>query len=367
MINVNKSYLPAMQEYADQLKTIWESNWLTNDGRLLIELELALKDYLGVNHVEIVANGTLALQIAIEALHITGEIITTPFSYVATSSSILWQNCRPVFVDIDRESLGMNPDLIEKAISKDTSAIMATHIYGIPCDIDGIQEVADKNNLKVIYDGAQAFGTTYKGRSIFDFGDITTASFHATKIFHTVEGGALVTKKDELAERVQYLKAFGHIHDRYFDIGINAKCSEFHAAMGLCVLPQVASFINNRKRICELYKEKLANLQLKYPKIPSDTGYNHAYFPIILPSEQALLHVKGKLHNKWINTRRYFYPSLNTLHFINGDSCPISEDISSRVLCLPLYNDLRDEDIEIISDTVSKALNKYTKIKDFQD
>lgn len=363
MINVTKTYLPPIEEYQKYLKEIWDSGWITNNGKLLIELEVKLREYLDVKHVEIVTNGTIALMLAIEALELGGEIITTPFSYVATSSSIMWQHCTPVFVDIESKTFGLDPGKIEDKITERTSAILATHIYGLPCQIKEIQAVADSNNLKVIYDGAQAFGTKLDGSSVMGYGDISTVSFHATKLFHSVEGGAVITDSDDLAEKVQQMKAFGHIYDEYYRVGINGKCSEFHAAMGLCNLSRVDEFIEKREAVTQLYKENLSHLPLEYLEIPDNIDYNYSYFPVIFSSEDQLLATKRKLFQSRINTRRYFHPSLNTLSFMNGDSCPVSEDISSRILCLPMYQDLKHGEIEKICDVVSKSFRKTGKPK----
>ena len=226
MINVTKPFLPPYEEYEQYLKGIWDRVWLTNNGPLVNDLELKLKSFLGVDHLLFLSNGTIALQIAIKALKLKGEIITTPFSFVATTSSIVWEECEPVFVDIDPASLNINPALIEAAITPKTTAILATHVFGNPCDIEAIEKIAAKHNLKVIYDGAHAFGTTYKGRSVFEYGDICTTSFHATKLFHTTEGGAVVTKDAALLREMSFLRNFGHNGpDTFATIGINGKNS----------------------------------------------------------------------------------------------------------------------------------------------
>src|SRR5690606_27065948 len=240
MIPVTKPFLPKVEEYDKYLASIWERQWLTNNGPLVNEFELKLKEYLDVNHLLYVSNGTIALQIAIKALELSGEIITTPFSFVATTSSIVWEGCKPVFVDIDSETFNIDPRKIESAITPSTSAILATHVYGNPCDIDAIQKIADKYNLKVIYDAAHCFGTKYKGKSVFDYGDISTTSFHATKLFHSIEGGAVFTRCPELLKKMSFIRNFGHNGPSDFkELGLNGKNSEFHAAMGLCNLNYV--------------------------------------------------------------------------------------------------------------------------------
>ena len=345
MINVTKAYLPEKAEYEKYLTSIWDSVWLTNNGPLLQRLEQELKDHLNVRHLFFCSNGTIAIQIAIKALALTKEIITTPFSYVATTNSILWENCVPVFVDINDKDFNIDVAGIEAAITEDTEAILATHVYGNPCDVVAIRQIADKHGLKVIYDGAHAFGTLLGDRQVLSYGDISTCSFHATKIFHTVEGGCIITDDDDLARKIMLYRQFGHIHDDYFSIGINGKNSEFHAAMGLCVLPELPAITHNRKLITEAYIEQLVDCGLQFPVAIAGVQYNYAYLPVVFKSETQMLAVKRVLMENDINSRRYFYPSLNTLPFYQGNKCVRSEDISSRVLALPLYADLALQDV----------------------
>ncbi|HUW14833.1 MAG TPA: DegT/DnrJ/EryC1/StrS family aminotransferase [Anaerolineae bacterium] len=353
MINVTKTYLPPLEEYVQYLEGIWERNWVTNNGPLVQELEAKLKEYLGVKHLFFVSNGTMALQIAIKALGLQGEIITTPFSYVATTSSIVWEGCQPVFVDIDPVMLCLDPDLIEAAITPRTTAILAVHVYGHPCDVERIQAVAEGHGLKVIYDAAHAFGVRYKGRSLLVHGDIATLSFHATKLFHTVEGGALVTNDDELAQRIAYMRNFGHTGpEDFWGLGVNGKNSEFHAAMGLCVLPRVYELIAKRRTISALYDTALAGSLLARPKRRLGTLYNYAYYPVVFASEEELLTISLALKAHQIIPRRYFYPSLNRLPYINSRLMQISEETAKRVLCLPLYHDLHETDVERISQLI---------------
>ncbi|MEP7146790.1 MAG: DegT/DnrJ/EryC1/StrS family aminotransferase [bacterium] len=357
MINVTKTFLPPLEEYTEKLKQIWETQWVTNQGPLTVELEDKLKEYLGVKNLLLVTNGTIALQIAIKVLGLKGEIITTPYSYVATTASILWENCTPVFCDIEDKTFCINAEMIEEKISSDTSAILATHVYGLPCNVHKIREIADKHNLKVIYDGAHAFDVKLNGNSIFNFGDISTISFHATKLFHTIEGGAMITDDDSLAEKIFLYRAFGHLDDEYFTIGINGRTSEFHAAMGLCNLPRVVEFIKKRKDINVQYKKFLKGLLLKYPLIPENIEYNYSYFPVIFPSEEKMSEAKKSLAEKNINSRRYFYPSLNNLPYVVHQSCPVSEDIAKKVLCLPVYHTITTEEIEMISEILKQNIN----------
>jgi dTDP-4-amino-4,6-dideoxygalactose transaminase len=356
MINVTKTYLPPFDEYAAVLKRAWNKAWITNNGELVIELEQTLKEYLDVEHLLFCGNGTIVLQMALKALNITKEVITTPFSYVATTNAILWENCKPVFVDIRKDNFCIDENKIEAAITESTQAILATHVYGFPCDIDKIEKLALKHNLKVIYDGAHAFGCTYKGRSLLSFGDISTCSFHATKIFHTVEGGALICNDKELFGKLQLYRSFGHKGDDYFSIGINGKNSEMHAAMGLCMLPKVNSIIAKRKTIFESYDRLLNMEKLKRPYCIEEFEYNYGYYPVVFESEEILLNVKKALEEKQIFTRRYFYPSLNVLPFLDRQSCAISESVSKRVLCFPLFYELKDEDIAHICKIVNDII-----------
>ena len=357
MINVTKTFLPPLDEYIKYLEKIWETHWVTNQGPLAEDLESKLKEYLNVKNLLLVSNGTIALQLAIKALNLKDEIITTPYSYVATTNSILWENCTPVFCDIENKTFCIDANKIENLINENTSAILATHVYGFPCDVVKIKSLADKYNLKVIYDGAHAFGVNYKNQSLLNFGDISTVSFHATKIFHTIEGGAVITNDDKLNEKLFLYRAFGHLDDEYFSIGINGRTSEFHAAMGLCNLPRVNDFILKRKEINLLYRDFLKNLPLEIPVIPEDIIYNYSYFPVFFSSEEKLLTVKKLLTENEINTRRYFYPSLNKLPYLNTVSCPVSENIAERVLCLPVYTELEFKDIKLISEIITNSFN----------
>jgi dTDP-4-amino-4,6-dideoxygalactose transaminase len=348
-INVTKAYLPPLEEYVGYLHGIWERGWLTNNGPLVQQLEAELSTTLSGARVQFMSNGTIALQVAIKALGLTGEIITTPFSYVATTTAILWEGCEPVFVDVEEQTFCIDATKIEAAITPRTSAILATHVYGYPCDVLAIEAIARRHNLKVIYDGAHAFGVTVHGRSLLAYGDITTCSFHATKLFHTSEGGAIITTDEALAQKVSLYKSFGHIGDEYFSLGVNGKNSEFHAAMGLCNLPRVAGFIQARRQIAELYRTELSTLPLRYPVMPVNTEYNYAYFPVIFDTEARMQKVKDALAAHDIHTRRYFFPSLNRLPYHTGAACPVSEDISLRVLCLPFYQQLEHDEVRRIS------------------
>jgi dTDP-4-amino-4,6-dideoxygalactose transaminase len=358
MIPVTKPFLPPKKEYDAYVKGIWERNWLTNNGPLVNELELELKEYLGLNHLLFTTNGTIALQIAFKALGLTGEVITTPFSYIATASSLVWEGLKPVFVDIDPGTLNIDPARIEAAITPQTTAILATHVYGNPCDIDAIQQVADKHGLKVVYDAAHCFGTSYKGKSVFAYGDISTTSFHATKIYHTIEGGAMVTNDAELLKKMALMRNFGHTGVNTFEeVGINGKNSEFHAAMGLANLRHVDSIFKIRKAQWHFYKELLKDFKSQPLHINDKASFNYSYYPLILGSEKELERYLDILNANYIYPRRYFYPSLNEIPFLSGINTPISEDISRRIMCLPLYHELAPETQHMIARLLLRVQN----------
>jgi len=349
MIYVTKSFLPPINEYFDYVQKVWDSGILTNQGPLLRELEDRLKGYLSVKNIQYVSNGTVALNLAINSLDIKdGEIITTPFSFVATTTCILWERCTPVFVDIDKSTLCIDVKKIEESITDKTKAILAVHVFGYPCDVDAIELIAKKHNIKVIYDAAHAFGSVYKNKSLLDFGDVSTCSFHATKLFHTVEGGACVVRDEDVNKKLDLIKRFGFDKEDYQYVGINAKNSEIHAAMGLSNIKYIDHIIEDRKRVCGLY-DKLLDGRVGRPVPPKNFQYNYAYYPAIFKSEAELLNVLTALNKLDIFPRRYFYPSLNKLPYLNKKfDCPISEDISTRIACLPLYVGLSDDDIQKI-------------------
>ena len=338
MINVTKTFLPPLDEYMHQVKRAFDNNWLSNRGELVLELQEKLMEYLDVDNILIMNNGTIPLQIALKLLGGGGEIITTPFSYVATTAAIVWENCTPVFVDIDPEYLTIDEKKIEEAITSKTTCILATHVFGNPCNVDAIDIIAKKYNLKVIYDAAHCFGVKYKGKSIFEYGDISTCSFHATKLFHTGEGGAIFCKDIELRKKIFYSHNFGHNGPLEFHgIGINGKISELNAAMGLALFPYMTSILIGRKEIVKYYDDYLNCNKLQKIKIRKDSEWNYSYYPLVLESEEILLNIQVILNKENIFPRRYFSPSLNRLPFLNSLSMPVSESIASRILCLPLY------------------------------
>ena len=357
MITVTKTFLPPIEEYTKQVQRAWNNQWLTNRGELVLELEQKLKDYLKVSHVIATNNGTTPLQIALKLMGNSGEIITTPFSYVATTAAIIWENCTPVFVDIHLEYLTIDETKIEAAITSKTTAILATHVFGNPCHVAAIEAIALKHNLKVIYDAAHAFGVSYNGKSIFEFGDISSCSFHATKLFHTGEGGAMFANDATLQAQLFYSHNFGHNGPLAFHgLGINAKMSELQAAMGLSVLPYMEHIIAERKKVVNFYNANLDFTKLQTLKLRENTTWNYSYYPVIFESEAQLLHVQEKLNGHQIFPRRYFYPSLNTIDFVKGAEMTVSESVTARILCLPLYLGLSKPELEEIILIVNDGL-----------
>lgn len=356
MINVTKTYLPDKNKFITYIDDIFESGMLTNNGKYVKKLKSRLETYLGVRNLLLVSNGTLALQIAYKLLGLAGEVITTPFSFVATTSSIVWEGLKPIFVDIDKNTFCIDYKKIEDKITNDTSSIVPVHVFGNACEVEEIEKVAKKYNLKVIYDAAHAFGINYKGKSILNYGDISILSFHATKIFHTIEGGAIIIKDDNLYKRAERIINFG-IEDteKINDLGINAKMNEFQAAMGLCVLDEIDQVIDKRKVVYESYISNFKeNKNIKLQKRNEYCTNNYCYFPILLDDEDTLLRTKKKLENKNIYPRRYFYPSLETLPYINDvHNVPLSNNISKRILCLPMSSYLNENDIyKIVSSVI---------------
>jgi len=356
MLHVTKSFLPDLTEYVKYLEKIWDTHHLTNDGPFVKELEYKLGEFLEVENFIFVSNGTIALQLAIQALGLKGNVLTTPFSYCATTNALIWEGCNPIFVDIDPDTLTVHSEQI-KALAElsSISGILTTHVYGNCGDLEKQELISEELSIPLIYDGAHAFGVKYKGKSIFNYGTVSTCSFHATKVFHTIEGGAVMTNDLNLANKIRGIRSFGHKNDDYFDIGINGKNSEFHAAMGLVNLDHFSSIQNHRKISCELYDSLLKDPIYKY-QYNSALVRNYSYYPIILSSENQLMQVTEKLNNQQIYPRRYFYPSLNNLPTVSGKACPISEDISRRILCLPLSADIKESEILNISSIIMSSL-----------
>jgi len=318
---------------------------VTNNGPMVKLLEKRLAEYLGVKNIVLVSNGTVALEIAYRTLGIKGDVITTPFSFVATTSSLITNGLNPIFADIDSQTLNMDPRNIEKLITKNTSAIVPVHVFSNACEVEKIGDIAKKNNLKLVYDASHAFGVRYKGDSILKYGDISTLSFHATKTFHSIEGGALIINDDSLVEKARYLINFGIKNaEEIPELGTNAKMNEFEAAMGLCVLDDMQDLHEKRRIVYEFYKKELEGV-VKFQEQNKDSTQNYSYFPIILESEEQLKKIEKALNLKEIYPRRYFYPSLDTLDYIDpAQFCEISRDIANRILCLPMYAEIDSAD-----------------------
>jgi dTDP-4-amino-4,6-dideoxygalactose transaminase len=359
-IYITQPYLPPLEEFMPYLEQIWESKWLTNAGPFHQKFEKALAGYLGVEHLALFANGTLALVTALQALRITGEVITTPYSFVAAAHSLLWNGIKPVFVDIHPKTFNLDPEKIEGAITPQTTAILPVHVYGKPCNVEKIQEIADIYGLKVIYDAAHAFGVHYNNDSLLTHGDLSTMSFHATKVFNTFEGGAIVCSDAKMKKRIDDLKNFG-FHDEVTVVapGINAKMNEVQSAFGLLQLKHVDKAIAKRREIDSQYREQLMGVTgISCPPLPENTIYNHAYFPILIEKEYPLSRdeLNDKLRQQGIFTRRYFYPLISDFPMYRGlpsasqSNLPIARKIADHVLCLPIYPDLENKSLtKIIS------------------
>ena len=349
MIPVTLPFLPPKEDYDILLHGIWKRQWLTNMGPLASDLEMKLKEHLGVEHLLFVTNGTVALQMAIKALDLKGEIIT----------SIVWENCQPVFVDIDQKSLNIDSTKIEAAITSKTSAIVATHVYGNPCDVEAIEKIAKKHKLKVIYDAAHAFGVQVNGTSIFNFGDISTCSLHATKLFHSGEGGLVITKDPKILKEMAHIRNFGHSGpETFYNLGINGKNSEFHAAMGLANLNYIQAIHDKRKLLSDRYDEKLKNFKAFKPLWHNASKSNYAYYPIVLDNEELLLKCIEFLKLNEIFGRRYFYPSLSySLPYLESKPLQWADEISKRVFCLPLYFNLTVEEVDMICRLLLRVQN----------
>jgi dTDP-4-amino-4,6-dideoxygalactose transaminase len=356
MINVTRSIMPDFEKYQEKIKKLWETRWLTNNGDYLVELERRLSERFDTQCV-IVSNGTLALLIAIELFDFPkgSEIIVTPFTFAATVEAIIWQGYKPVFADIDPETFNISPEEIEKRITEKTVAIMPVHVFGNPCNVEEIQDIAEKHNLRVIYDAAHCFDVFYEGKSVYKFGNVSVASFHATKVFHTIEGGAIFSDNTELIEKAKRLRNFGFNEKiEIVDVGINAKMNEFQAAMGLLNLEIVDEEIKKRKRVFEKYRELLDDI-VDYQRLSERlTKYNYIYMPVLFEDEKTRDNVFEELRANGYNTRKYFYPSLNSI--FSKQSCPNSESVSSRILHLPLYGDLEDEHIENVCSIIKRKL-----------
>ncbi|MGL4756081.1 MAG: DegT/DnrJ/EryC1/StrS family aminotransferase [Aeromonadaceae bacterium] len=357
-IPVTKPFLPPLEEFIPYLEKIWENHQLTNNGPFHQQLENALCEYLGVEYISLFANGTIALVTALQALRITGEVITTPYSFVATSHSLIWNDLTPVFVDIKPGSFNIDPEKIEAAITPRTTAIMPVHCYSEPCALNEIQQIADNYGLSVIYDAAHAFGVKYQDKSILQYGDMSVLSFHATKVFNTFEGGAIVSRTKKVKQRVDYLKNFGFADEvTIVAPGINGKMSEINAAFGLLQLKHIDSAIAKRAEIDALYRQKLSNVRgISLPPLSSETKHNYPYFPILINSDYPLSRDRmyQVLREQGVYARRYFYPLISNMPMYRGlpssavDNLKQANIISEQVICLPIYPELSVTELERI-------------------
>lgn len=357
---VTQPYLPPLEEFIPYLQQIWDSHQLTNAGPFHQQFEQALAQYLGVPYVALFSNGTLALLTALQSLRITGEVITTPYSFVATSHSLLWNGIKPVFVDIEPHSFGLDPDKIEAAITPQTTAILAVHVYGFPAQVERIQKIADTYGLKVIYDAAHAFGVKHQGVPLVGNGDLSVLSFHATKVFNTFEGGAIICPDAKTKQRIDYLKNFGFADETVVvATGINGKMNEFQAALGMLQLKHIQQCIQQREMVDKLYREQLGMIHgIEIPPILPETTHNYSYFPILVNKDYPLSRdeLYWKFRNNSILARRYFYPLISEFPMYRGlpsatmAYLPIALHISRQILCLPIYPDLsKEKQLEVIN------------------
>lgn len=364
-ITVTSPLLPNLDDFNKMLKEIWESKWITNNGQFHKQLEKALAEYLKVPYISLFTNGTLPLLTALQALRITGEVITTPYSFVATTHSIWWNGCKPVFVDIEEDTCGINPDKIEAAITPQTTAIMPVHCYGKPVKMKQIQEIADKYGLKVIYDAAHAFGVEVNGESVLKAGDMSTLSFHATKVYNTLEGGALVMHDEQTKKRIDYLKNFGFAGEtEVVAPGINSKVDEVRCAYGLLNLKQVDAAIDNRRKVAEKYRNALRGVSgIRFFDDISEVRSNYSYFPIFVNAKEYGMtrdELYFKMRDANVLGRRYFYPLISTFSTYRGlpsatpANLPVATRLANEVICLPMHHALSEEDVNRVLEQIVK-------------
>lgn len=358
-VYVTKPAMPPLEEFEDLLEQIWDNRIITNNGPFHKQFEEALAQYLGVKYISLFSNGTLALITALQALRISGEVITTPFSFVATTHALWWNNIKPVFVDIEPDYFNIDPEKIEAAITPQTTAILAVHVYGNPCRVDRLQQIADTYGLKLIYDAAHAFGVTINGNSVLNYGDLSILSFHATKTFNTIEGGAIVSPDEKTKKRIDYLKNFGFAGETtVIEPGINAKMNELQAAYGLLQLKYVDGYIAKRKVIAEMYREQLTGIPgIRFLNDMENVHHGYPYFPILIDEKKygySRDEVYESLKTYNIFSRRYFYPlisqfpSYRGLHSAEPNNLPVAEKIAQQIICLPIYPDLESENVNRI-------------------
>ena len=364
MITVTKSSLPKLDKYIEYLKKIWTTRWLTNDGEYTKLLEERLKAYLRIKNLALVSNGTLALQLALRVLDLKGEVITTPFTFIATTNAIVWERLKPVFADIDPQTFNIDPAEVERKITEKTSAILAVNVYGNSCCMEELQEIAEKHELRLIFDSAHAFGVEYKNKSVLDYGDMSTLSFHATKVFNTIEGGAIASVKEELTQKVKTIRNHGIKSEEEVVLpGTNAKMNEFQAAMGLCNLENLELNLQLRKKLYDEYKERLGCEPVKFQEITA-SKYNYSCMPVCFESGRIRNEVSDELLRKGIKSRKYFYPLTvkadyfreKTQDLSNKSGLDVASSISERILCLPLYPDLDTSTVDQIVKVIFQVL-----------
>ncbi len=353
MINVNKPYLPDFDKYVEKIKSIWLTNHLTNYGTIHNQLESKIAEYLCLPKICLINNCTNGLLMCLNEFDAGDEIITTPFSFVATTSTIVWSKLKPVFCDIDPEYFFIDINQVERKITKKTKAVLATHVYGNTGDLEKLEELCRSYKIKLIFDAAHAFGVKYKNKSILEYGDVSVLSFHATKIYHSIEGGAIYCKNQNDIHNYKLKSNFGFENFKIKDVGINSKMSEFNAAMGLCCLEEVDLIIKQRKISFDIYSEILKSKDVKIININKNVEWNYSYLPVLFKTENDLLDVMKRMENEYIFPRRYFYPALNTVNYVEKSEIPIAEEIASKILCLPLYYGLLEEEIIKITDLIN--------------
>jgi len=358
VINVTKTLLPPKESLNNYINRIYSSGWITNNGELVNELEKRLCEKLGVENLLLVANGTLALQVAYKVFKLKGDVITSPFSFVATTSSLVWENLNPVFADINPETFNIDPDFVKASITQNTSAVLPVHVFGNPCDVIKIEQICHENGLRLIFDAAHAFGVNFDGRSILNFGDASILSFHATKIFHTIEGGAIIFREKKDYDQAKMMINFGIAdYDKVDILGINCKMNEFQAAMGLSVLDGFETAMSYRKQVWERYFDAFENSEnVTLQSLNDGCNKNYSYFPVVFRNEEILKGLVAAMKRDDIFPRRYFYPSLNTLNYLpEYHECKNSESLASRILCLPIYTGLGKND----QDRIIRIIKEY--------
>lgn len=359
---VTRATLPPLENYLEKITKIFSSRSLTNHGRNVQELEHLLTGFLEAPYLSLCANGTLALQLALRLLQLNGKpVVTTPFSYVATLSALLWEGCEPIFADIDPRTLCLSPQSVEARLAErpDAAGVLPVHVYGNACDVVALEDICRRHGVALLYDAAHAFGCRLHGRGLLSWGDAAAGSFHATKLFHTVEGGCVSCRTEEAWERLSLLRAFGHRGDDFICLGINAKMSELHAAMGLCMLPILPEMLLRRAELCAAYDALLDMPRhgLARPAMHPDLEWNHAYYPVIFPDGASMTRCLAALNQEQIYPRRYFHPSLNTLPYVRPvQPCPVSEDMTQRVACLPLWPDMGMDTLERVTAILTASL-----------